>query len=110
MFRSRKLLNLARGAPCMLQIPDICNGDPATTVACHSNSMRHGHATGLKGHDCYIAFGCSDCHRSIDSGPFSRSDRDYFFDRGRDRTLLWLWENGKIDVCDTAGSTKTRKK
>lgn len=98
VLRKRRLLDLARNAPCMLQIPDICNFDPTTTVACHSNLLAHGHGTGVKSHDCFIAFGCSACHSALDDGSYSREDKEYWFRRGMDGTLLYLWDQGLIDV------------
>jgi hypothetical protein len=100
VYRDRKLLDLARGAPCMLRIPDVCNNDPATTVACHSNNITHGHGTSCKAHDCYFSLGCSACHSALDQGAYNRSDKDYWFQRGMERTWLWLWETGRVQVCD----------
>lgn len=100
MFRNEKLLRLAKGAPCLLNIPNVCCGDQATTVACHSNQIIHGKGTGIKAHDCYISFGCFACHRALDQGNASAEDKLYWFQRGMEKTWLWLWENDKIAVCD----------
>lgn len=66
MYRNRALLNLARGKPCKIRVPDVCCGDPATVVACHSNQSRHGKAGWLKAHDWATAWGCRTCHAYID--------------------------------------------
>lgn len=66
MYRNRALLDLARGKPCKLQIPDVCIGGTDTTVACHSNQSRHGKAGWLKAHDWATAWGCVECHAYID--------------------------------------------
>lgn len=66
MYRNRALLDLARGKPCLLQIPGVCIGGTETTVACHSNQARHGKAGWLKAHDWAAAWGCRACHAYID--------------------------------------------
>ena len=98
MYRNRKLLNLARNSPCMLRIEGTCNSDPATTVAAHSNDMGHGKATSCKAHDCYMAFACSSCHMALDQGMGSREEKDFWFQRGMERTWLYLWDKGLIEV------------
>jgi len=100
MFRSPALLKLARGAPCLLQIPGICRGNVETVVACHGNWAEHGKGVGLKAHDCFIAFGCEDCHAAIDNRRqyLEKDDRRYYWQRGFERTILWLFENSKLKV------------
>jgi hypothetical protein len=64
------LLDMANGKPCLFQIRDICNRDPATTVAAHSNWSEHGGKGGArKADDCYSAWSCHACHTWLDSGP-----------------------------------------
>jgi len=99
MFRSPALLKLARGAPCLLQIPGICRGNAETVVACHGNWAEHGKGVGLKSHDCFIAFGCQECHSAIDGrNKLEKDDRRYYWQRGFERTILYLFENGKLKV------------
>lgn len=64
-----KATDSARGEPCEIRLPGICNHDPATTVACHAN----GGGWGMKQLDSEIAYGCSDCHRVVD-GQRSSAD------------------------------------
>lgn len=59
---SRHLRDSARGQPCLVRIPGICNHDPATTVLAHLN----GGGMGTKKSDLFGAFCCSDCHDVID--------------------------------------------
>ncbi|WMT88235.1 DUF1364 domain-containing protein [Pelagibacterium sp. 26DY04] len=66
MIRSRKILRHAKGQPCQLRLPGICNGNPETTVWCHLNG--HGKGMGLKTHDVLGFFGCSNCHAAYDQG------------------------------------------
>lgn len=56
----------ARGQDCTLQILGVCNGDPATTVLCHSNQLADGKGMGLKAPDSAAVFACSSCHDVLD--------------------------------------------
>lgn len=56
------LRDSARGQPCLVRLPGICNHDPATTVLAHLN----GGGMGTKKSDLQGAFCCSDCHDVID--------------------------------------------
>lgn len=67
--RNPALLEMARGKPCLLQIPGVCQGGTDTTVACHSNLSIHGKAARRKADDEYSAWGCAACHRWLDQGP-----------------------------------------
>lgn len=66
--RNRKLLDLAKDKQCMLRLSGICNHNPATTVAAHSNQLRHGKGTGIKAHDWASVWACSECHAELDQG------------------------------------------
>lgn len=66
MIRSKKILRHAKGQPCALRLPGICNCNPETTVWCHLNG--HGKGMGIKTHDPLGFFGCADCHRAYDQG------------------------------------------
>jgi hypothetical protein len=63
----------ARNQDCQLQILGACNGDPATTVLCHSNQLVDGKGMGLKAPDTAACFGCSSCHDVLD-GRAKRPD------------------------------------
>jgi hypothetical protein len=73
--RNRHLLDLARGMPCLLRIPGVCNNDWPTTVACHSNLPIHGKAKGRKADDEYTVCGCSTCHAWLDQGPVPAAEK-----------------------------------
>jgi hypothetical protein len=64
--RNPALLEMAEKRPCLLRVPGVCNGDPDTTVACHSNASVHGKAGARKADDCYSVWGCASCHRWLD--------------------------------------------
>lgn len=67
-IRSRHLLDSAKGEPCTLCIPGICNRDPATTVSCHVHDETFGMSE--KADDCSTFHGCSACHRYLDTGAW----------------------------------------
>ena len=62
----------ARGRPCQIRAPGICNGDDSTTVLCHLD----GGGMGAKTPDLIAAWGCSDCHDAIDGRRYGL-ERDY---------------------------------
>lgn len=66
--RSQSYRDLARGKPCMLQIPHVCCRDPETTVLAHSNSQADGKGMGLKACDSSGVWACFTCHSWIDQG------------------------------------------
>lgn len=66
--RNPHLLSMARGMPCTLEVPGICNRDPATVVAAHSNLSVHGKGGARKADDQYHVHACSGCHRWLDQG------------------------------------------
>jgi hypothetical protein len=90
------LLKAARGMPCTLRIPDICNGNPETTVWAHSNYQRHGKGVGLKAHDCFGCFACSACHCWLDAGRAETRFQEFL--RAHDETLYLLFKEGKLKV------------
>lgn len=54
----------AEGEECTLRLETVCNGNPLTTVYCHSNLLEDGKGMGLKAKSgCY---GCFNCHNVID--------------------------------------------
>lgn len=64
--RMTPIRRAAKNQDCTLQIPGICNFDPATTVLCHSNNLADGKGMGLKAPDTEACFGCSACHDVLD--------------------------------------------
>lgn len=91
----------ARDQPCTIQIPGACNGNPETTVFCHSNKSIHGKGVGKKSHDLFGAFGCTGCHdvydrrrKPPDGMPYAEVEE--YFQNGADRTKLILIGKGLI--------------
>jgi hypothetical protein len=59
------LRDFARDKPCMVRLPGICNGDPATTVLAHYR-LAGNCGTGLKPPDINGAWCCGNCHDECD--------------------------------------------
>lgn len=59
------LRKLAKGKPCLVRLPGVCNGNPETTVLAHYR-MVHLSGLGMKSPDIFGAWSCSDCHDAID--------------------------------------------
>lgn len=72
MIRSRKILDSAKGAPCALRFPGICQGGTETTVWAHLNGARYGKGAGVKAHDILGAPACFRCHAYLDVGHGTR--------------------------------------
>lgn len=111
-YRNRALLDLARGQPCMVRIPGICNGDAETTVAAHSGMLIHGAGTGHKAADCFIAFACSACHDAMDGRrpDLDPAERRAWWTVGYDRTVEWLWSQGLVEVAGKSGKRAAKRK
>lgn len=74
VHRNAALREMANGRQCLLQFPDVCNNDPSTTVACHSNWSDHGKGGARKADDEYTVWGCSACHALLDQGSHLTAD------------------------------------
>jgi hypothetical protein len=59
------LRDLARGKECQVRLPDICNGDPATTVLAHYR-LAGTCGAGQKPDDWQAAWACHACHAECD--------------------------------------------
>lgn len=77
-----KLRDAARGQPCQIRIPGICNGDSETTVLAHYRLNTGG---ALKPHDLQGAHACSACHDVVD---------------GRVRTDLYTRQELRLMHCE----------
>jgi hypothetical protein len=86
--RNSALLDMARGRPCLLLVPGICNHSLDTTCACHSNLSIHGKAGARKADDCYSAWGCSACHRWLDQGSATAAQKEAAFMGAHSRQVL----------------------
>lgn len=88
--RNPTLLAMARGKRCLLQVPGVCNCDPKTTVAAHSNWSIHGKSGARKADDIYVVNSCSACHTWLDQGPAPKHVKQAAFMRAHlDQVLEW---------------------
>lgn len=97
-FRSRKFLDVAREAPCMIQKEGVCQDGLYPCVPAHSNLQRHGRGFSHKSHDCFHVSACPACHDWLDRSGAPRDEKEAAFDAAQDRYWLWLWENGRLRV------------
>ena len=94
------LREYAKGKPCTVRVPLICNGDPEKTVLAHVRMIDVSGA-GIKAADVLAAWACSACHDYVDFR--SENDVDYAKRRlllleGMVRTQAWLIERGFVLV------------
>ena len=86
--RNSHLRDMARGMPCLLQVPGVCCHDRATVVCCHSNLSIHGKAGARKADDHYSVWGCAACHRWLDQGQAPRAEKEGSFMAAHLRQVL----------------------
>lgn len=77
--RNPHLLAMAKGMPCLLLVPAVCNHRQDTTVACHSNLSIHGKAGARKADDEFSVWGCSACHAWLDQGKAAAELKERVF-------------------------------
>lgn len=100
-YRNRALLDTANGQDCTLMFAHSAGHDPKTTVACHSNQSIHGKGKSIKAHDCYIAYGCANCHSILDTdGITSREYRNGRFANAMAATRFRMFDRGIIRPLD----------
>ena len=66
----------AKGRPCMVRIPAVCNHNPETTVLAHVR-LAGVSGIGLKSDDVLGAWACSDCHDAIDRRNYAYLEHDF---------------------------------
>jgi hypothetical protein len=97
--RNRRLLDLARGQPCLLRVPGVCRGGLDTTVAAHSNLSIHGKAGARKADDHYSAWACAACHYWLDQGPAPRAQKQAVFMAGHlQQVMAWRFIAADIGI------------
>ena len=93
-YRNKKLLELCREIPCQ-----SCGAMDGTVCAAHSNQLRDGKGTGIKGHDYRIAFLCHQCHHMIDNDKMlDKHDRIAAWEEAHRKTIGWLFTNNHIQI------------
>jgi hypothetical protein len=91
-YRDEKLLALAEGEPCLLQVAQNClGGEGSTTVACHSNLLIHGKGRSIKADDHHSVWGCHHCHTWLDASSVAYDTKNLAFQEAYKRQLhAWL--------------------
>lgn len=89
-YRDRKLLNMAKGQPCLFKT-EVCTGGGEDTVAAHSNLGSDAKGGAIKAHDCMSAWACYACHTAYDSGPADAVVKQRWFAWAHERQML-AWQ------------------
>ncbi|MFP3979153.1 nuclease domain-containing protein [Marinobacter sp. KMM 10035] len=96
--KTSKIRQSAKGEHCLVRVPGVCNGNPATTVLAHLN----GAGIGCKHSDHKAAYACSACHSWLDGGyvqsGYGRTTRDLWHLESVIRTQDRLINKGLIQV------------
>lgn len=88
----------AKGMPCMVRLPGICNANPETVVLAHYR-LAGTCGTGMKPPDLLGAYSCSACHDCIDGRTrcdMSRTELQLAFAEGVFRTQQILLKKGLV--------------
>jgi hypothetical protein len=88
----------ARGRPCMVRIPAVCNHNSETTVLAHVR-LAGVSGMGIKSDDALGAWACSDCHDAIDRRNHAYLEHDFVrlaHLEGMVRTIAQLRKEGKL--------------
>ena len=94
---AKNLRQEARGKPCMIRIPGVCNGNSETVVLCHIHKPSISGGMGMKAVDLLASWGCSDCHDAVDGrSKYDYGNTDLFLYEGVFRTQNILLNEGKI--------------
>lgn len=87
------LRNAARGRPCQVRLPGICNHNPETTVLAHYR-MAGLSGMGMKAPDLCGAWACSACHTHVDTHRDDATARAFL--EGVLRTIAALVKEGAL--------------
>jgi hypothetical protein len=103
----KKIRDSAEGEACTLRFDTVCNGNPLTTVYCHSNLLKDGKGMGLKAKTG--AYGCFDCHNVLDYRAARPSHMSYdemisIFENACAETRRRLIKKGIISEDPTQGT------
>lgn len=83
------LRNAARGEPCYVRLPGICNGNSETVVLAHLRVIGVS-GMGMKAPDILGCPACSSCHDAIDRRSEMDLDRDYVRLAHHEGVARWL--------------------
>ena len=105
-YRSRKLLDMARGQSCVL-----CGRSDGTVVAAHSDGLGRGKGMGTKSDDFASAHLCHKCHAELGQGKsLDREAKREIMDRAIVLTHNRLVRQGKIkaELVKTVGEIEVQ--
>lgn len=94
------LEDAARGQPCLVRIPGVCNGNPETTVLAHIG-IAGIRGMGKKPVSLCATWACAACHDVIDGRVKSTLSREYIKACAMDgvlRTLTYISTSGTLSV------------
>ncbi|GHA15467.1 hypothetical protein GCM10007989_07800 [Devosia pacifica] len=97
-IRSKALRRAAKGQPCTLNFPGICDHNPETTVLAHVHDESFGKSR--KADDTSAVHACYACHSALDLHRHGLADADLYrmLLRALQRTLRRLVETGVVQV------------
>lgn len=90
-LRNPAIMDMARGRQCLLQAPYTMHHDPATTVGCHGNGSQFEKGAHRKADECFVVWGCYECHSWLDQGSATAQEKERVFHFGMFRQML-AWE------------------
>ena len=100
--RSRRLLDMAKGKPCLMQVSGCCERGIDTTVAAHSNWQAYGGKAGArKSDDQYSVWSCWSCHSWLDQGPAKKEHKQAMFLAGHIRQVQ-AWRDVVVNAATPA--------
>ncbi len=93
-WSNKKYRDAAKGQPCTMRLPGICNNNPETTVLAH----RNGAGMAYKASDHDAAEMCSACHDAFDGRTRwpEGIDKAERFERARLVTITGRIERGVL--------------
>lgn len=88
------LRKLAKGQPCRVRIPGICNRDDTTTVLAHLKGW--GWCGSIKPPDICAVHACVECHNEIDrrTSRLTSAEVDVYVHRALCEQLCWYVDEG----------------
>jgi len=91
-YRNKRILDGARGAPCM-----HCTIEDGTIVAAHSNQYRDGRGMHLRSHDFRVAYLCGVCHDHVDKeGRVTKAERTEVWEAAHRATIEYMFLKGIV--------------
>jgi hypothetical protein len=101
LHRDKRLLAIARRAPCFLLVVGACQRWQEGCDPTHPNWQADGRGYAFKAHDCLAVPGCRPCHEAIDSAAWlKREPSQAYHYSGFRRYVPWLITQRYIELVD----------